>query len=516
MAKGFDISAVFADLPVVPESGTGEQVKKISADLIDSDDRNFYELSGIDELASNILTVGLLDPIRVRPTENGRYTIVSGHRRRAAMQKLLEDGHDEFSEIPCIVDAGDMSPELQELRLIFANSDTRRMSNGDLMRQTERVQRLLYDLKEQGYEFPGRMRDYVSEACKISKTKLSNINIIRDHLDPHWMPLYDKGTISEQTALALAHMTPQQQTEVFAEWRGHNRTVLYESTVSQFQRLYEDQEKMKCPKTKGACTNTGRKVAKQGASYFSCSYNSYCGGKCCNKCDELGTCKYACQLLADKIKKIKADKKEAKKQAAEAAAAADAPHIAKLQQYWRRFSDARKQAGKGVAETINILPGRYYTSASAKEFQAYERGDKTPKKNDAPPFLPTYQSIDAAQSLIKIADFLGCSLDYLFCRTDVRETAVEPDPIREAMQAPQADLWHSGPDLPDHPCMLVCKFQMQDGGVQTALCHYDGNALYVCHQDTHWGSDIVDIDPNLDSVTKSKPVSWMELEGETR
>ena len=58
----------------VPDSDTSgslptarEQIEYIDIDRIDDDPRNFYELSGLDELAANIELLGLQQPIRVRP-----------------------------------------------------------------------------------------------------------------------------------------------------------------------------------------------------------------------------------------------------------------------------------------------------------------------------------------------------------------------------------------------------------------------------------------------------------------
>lgn len=511
MAKGFDISAVFADLPVVPESGTGEQVKKISADLIDSDDRNFYELSGIDELASNILTVGLLDPIRVRQTENGRYTIVSGHRRRAAMQKLLEDGYDEFAEIPCIVDAGDMSPELQELRLIFANSDTRRMSNGDLMRQTERVQRLLYDLKEQGYEFPGRMRDYVAEACKISKTKLSNLKVIKERLGPQWMDAYKAGAISEECALQLIKSPEAIQQFIASEAMSKLKTLANIRTyqISNIQNFLTNTDNLRCEEKTGPCSHREKRLAHYCKSELSPGYHENCTSRCCSECWQLATCKDACPLLAEKVKKLKAEKAEKQKEQKDAEQERQQRQAdeAKLDEalgkkLWHRISEALRISGKTAEEYLPVIEWPPYRLDMFKEHAAGEGIHS----NTEPPFVESWGHTSTVRRICKAADFLGVSVDYLFCRTDEPTT---PQSLRSL-------LWHPGPNLPDHPCMLVCKFQLQDGDVQAALCHYDGNALYVCHQDTHWTSDIVDIDPDCDSVTKSEPVSWMELEGESR
>lgn len=189
MAK-FDLTSVLtgaAALDTGAQTGSRDILKYIDHEDIFTDERNFYSIEGIDELAANIQLCGLQQPLRVRRCDNDIdgtfYRIVSGHRRFAALNKLIEAGERD-GQIPCIVEQDTVSPELQELRLIFANSDTRKLTSWDLSKQAQRVEALLYALAEQGYEFPGRMRDHVAEACNISRTKLARLKAIDNHLAP--------------------------------------------------------------------------------------------------------------------------------------------------------------------------------------------------------------------------------------------------------------------------------------------------------------------------------------------
>lgn len=59
----------------------------------------------LEELADSILALGgLEDPIRVYPEERGRWRIKDGERRYRAIGLLLERGHDEFREVPVLID----------------------------------------------------------------------------------------------------------------------------------------------------------------------------------------------------------------------------------------------------------------------------------------------------------------------------------------------------------------------------------------------------------------------------
>ena len=106
--------------------------------------------------------------------------------------------------VPCIVDYGEASEAMRELRMIYANSSTRVMNAAELSKQAERVTQLLYELKEQGVEFPGRMRDHVAEACRVSRTKLARLHAIRENLIPEMLFNFDHGHIGETVAYRIS------------------------------------------------------------------------------------------------------------------------------------------------------------------------------------------------------------------------------------------------------------------------------------------------------------------------
>lgn len=209
----FDITSVLKGVSG-PDTGK-EQIEYIPVDQIDPDPNNFYSLDGLDELAGNIELIGLQQPLRVRPGEDGRFIVVSGHRRRAAILLIRDGGSEMFRDgIPCIVDRGEESPAMRELRLIYANASTRVMGPAEISKQAERTEMLLYQLKEEGIiEFPGRMRDHVAEACRISKTKLARLHAIRNNLVQPLLEEFDAGHLNESVAYRMSqeHWLVQQE-----------------------------------------------------------------------------------------------------------------------------------------------------------------------------------------------------------------------------------------------------------------------------------------------------------------
>ena len=184
----FNLADHLAAVAPVSNSDTQPVIKMLPVRKIFPNENNFYDTSNIDELVNSILMYGVLDPITVRPSGDGEgYIIISGHRRHRAVTEILDAGLAEdatkYQEIPCII----REPKdelLEELMLIQANSATRVLTSAEISKQVERVERLLYELKEQGYEFPGRMRDNVAQACNVSASKIARLKVIRERLIP--------------------------------------------------------------------------------------------------------------------------------------------------------------------------------------------------------------------------------------------------------------------------------------------------------------------------------------------
>lgn len=207
----FDLAKLLSDVSSLNTEPGREQIEYIDIDRLKSDERNFYKIEGIENLMSSIELLGLQQPVRVREAEAG-YVIVSGHRRTEALRRLVEEGKDGYRDVPCIVETEASSPELQELRLIYANSDTRVLTSAELAQQAARVEDLLYRLKEQGMEFPGRMRDHVAQACNVSRTKLARLKVIRDNLKPEALrKAYQDGRLNETAAYEIARRSEEAQ-----------------------------------------------------------------------------------------------------------------------------------------------------------------------------------------------------------------------------------------------------------------------------------------------------------------
>ena len=421
----FDITSVLKNAQV--RDGE-EQLERIDLDLIDPDPNNFYSLDGLDELAGNIELIGLQQPLRVRPgSQPGRYTIVSGHRRRAALL-MIRDGYDSedpdrkpWEKAACIVEYGEASEAMRELRLIYANAATRIMTSSEQSRQAERVTELLYQLKEQGVEFPGRMRDHVAEACQISRTKLARLHAIRANLDAGLLERFDRGEIPEETAYQLQRLPKDIQEEADAWLESGKRKNVPKAHIVEFvvKNLDKYLAELPCRAHAGGpdCHWKNEKILR--SLFAPQDWNVCRPGACCRDCYSGSDCGGACQECKDR-RKLEKD--------AEAEKEAEREKARQSQQLVRR--QMRKNEAKRllpVAEAAGLedsveLPGNYYYNPVVKikelrEMAAGEFGDKWFNEDS---MLPT-----GTRALTEWAEILKCSTDYLLGRTDVPTVATE-------------------------------------------------------------------------------------------
>ena len=219
--KPFSVSDYIKPEDVSKLDTEATAISSIPRERLLLNEKNFYDTSNTDELADSIALNGLIEPIIVRPVRDGSgdYRIISGHRRFLAICELAMAEPERWARVPAII-REPASDVLEELLLIEANRATRVMSSADTMRQAERYRELLAELKSQGVEIPGRLRDAVAEAMQISTSRLARLDVIRKNLSPEWMEAFETGSLSESAAYELARLPQEQQAKVRSKAKG--------------------------------------------------------------------------------------------------------------------------------------------------------------------------------------------------------------------------------------------------------------------------------------------------------
>lgn len=475
-SKKFDLGelgkALAGTAQHVPDSDTAgrEQIEYIDVDLLDGDPGNFYQLSDLDGLADNIATIGLQQPIRVRSGENGHVVIVSGHRRTAAIRQLVKEGRTDLREVPCIRETDDASPALRELRLIYANSSTRDLSAAEIGRQAEKVRELLYQLKEEGYEFPGRMRDHVAEACNISRSKLARLEKIATKLAPCYKSLWEGGQLPEDTADALSSLPDEVQERIKRVCPKKTPTA---DAIRRMGERLESRRRdyftvdFRCPGGT-ACTHQDKFFRHD----LTCNSWERCSGaKCCVECRSGGAhspdisayCGAACPEMCAKARDIY-EKAKAKQKGSEEreAAKARSKAVKKAMADAARIVRAADAAGLGDDAK---LESTYSDLSKLKTLRQIAQGDVPEGMNNYTlgEIIP-YRT----ETLLKMAQGLHCSTDYLLGLTDQLHPAVA-----EGGQMVLAS-WMPGALTPPEPCEVVADVDAGGGVVLRKVLYWDG------------------------------------------
>lgn len=481
----FDLAKLMKDVSKV-DTGK-QQIQYIPLDLIDPDPNNFYSLDGLEELAGSIEMLGLQQPLLVRPVQGGRYMVISGHRRREALRLIAEGGSQQFADgVPCIVDAGEASKALQELKLIMANADTRKMSSADQNKQAERIEDLLRQLVDEGYVFPGRLRDWVSKLSGMSRTKLARLKVIREKLAPELLKDYSKGAMNEAVAYELAQCQVEMQRRICKAYLVNHKNgdigYMMSNYVKEFANLAKSLDARKCPMEPGARCHHQDGILEK-AFDGSYSYKPCRNGHCCADCSDYLRCRNRCPLLDEKAKKERARQREASKDQRAAEKAKSDAAVCAIEHVWARFGQALQREGvtdEKLRKSLKTGQGCY------NEYETYMGEKKTEalldfsctdvKPNDSLPFFHGFR-FEEYRRLCAIADALHVSLDYLFLRDDVPDRR---DPtVSESDTEPDAGPgWRTGEPPTEGRYLCRIRFTTDQVRASEARCDWKNGKWY--------------------------------------
>lgn len=189
------------------------EYKKIKLSAIDSFKNHPYKVErdeSFNELMDSIKSNGLLNPLIVRPKENGKYEMISGHRRKLALELL---GEKEVS-----VNIKELSDEEATILMVDSNITRERI----LPSEKALAYKMKYDaIKHQGKKTSG------PEVRKLEDESERNIRryIRLTHLIPELLELVDNSVIHDKRtyltmgikpAVELSYLNKDEQELVYA------------------------------------------------------------------------------------------------------------------------------------------------------------------------------------------------------------------------------------------------------------------------------------------------------------
>lgn len=207
------------------------RTRDISIKKMYSNDKNFYSMNDIEELAQLILAVGMMENMAVTydPCERGEYRIIAGERRWRALTLLTEKGYEDFGIATCQI----LTPaeEHEEIVQVIVANAYRTKTVMDILQEEKRLKESLQYMKNnsltlQGYKLDsGRLRDVIADIMKMSAAKIGQIEGINKCLIPEFTEELKEGRLTFSAAYELSGMSAADQNEMLERHKEHGLTL---------------------------------------------------------------------------------------------------------------------------------------------------------------------------------------------------------------------------------------------------------------------------------------------------
>lgn len=212
---GFNMMALMNTASQSEAAKPKYELKTLPIDTIIPNPVNHYSMEGIDELADSILIAGrVLQNIVVKAADaDGRYMIISGHRRHLVCQKLVADGHAAFANIAALIE-NEADENMRELMLIYTNSTARQLTDAEKMRQAQRATDILKQVKAEG-KLDAPIRETVARMLNTTSGQLARYAAIANNLtNPDLKEAFEQKKIGVSVAYDSSRLSDEGQSEI--------------------------------------------------------------------------------------------------------------------------------------------------------------------------------------------------------------------------------------------------------------------------------------------------------------
>lgn len=196
-----------------------EKIEEIQLSLIDDfPDHPFHvrDNEEMQRLAESVLEVGVLTPAKLRRKEDGRYELISGHRRKRASELAGKE------TLPCIVK--DMTRDEAIIEMVDANLQRERILPSEkaysykmkleaIKRQAGRPP-LINGAPVEHHLRGKKSRDVIAEQAGESKDQVRRY-IRLTELIPEILEIVDEGGIGMRPAVEISYLSKSEQVDLF-------------------------------------------------------------------------------------------------------------------------------------------------------------------------------------------------------------------------------------------------------------------------------------------------------------
>lgn len=221
---GFAITDMLMQSSLSSAPAKEQPIRRISYyDLVPSED-NFYSMQELEELQTAIELAGhILSNLIVTPLPDGKYKILSGHRRHAAVGRLLAAGKDEYEFLPCAVEElTDEDRDIREQVLLITANSQREKTAWDKLEEVRQMRDIARRTKQER-GIAGRVRDLVAQSLHISSSRIAKYDSILNNLIPSLMEEIKANRLSISTAYDLSALPADRQQASYDFYLNHGK-----------------------------------------------------------------------------------------------------------------------------------------------------------------------------------------------------------------------------------------------------------------------------------------------------
>lgn len=178
---------------------------------------NKYSMDEISELATGIHMAGELQQPLVLGKVGDEFWLVSGHRRHAAIDMLVQEGEEQFAEVDCRYKP--ITETEFRMELLIGNTFNRKPTDYDKMIEAQEWKDLLQQMKKEGSFKPekgSRTRDYIAAIMGEATGTIGTLQQISNNATDAVKEQFEAGTMN-MTAAAEASKLPEEDQNAIAE-----------------------------------------------------------------------------------------------------------------------------------------------------------------------------------------------------------------------------------------------------------------------------------------------------------
>ena len=175
-------------------------------------------------LSYGIEDKGLLEPLIVKKDDEGTYTLLSGHRRLAAIEIICKRNPDkasDFEVLPCILRNDDDDEEI----LIDANFYNREKTDAEKAKELAKKKEKLEQRKANGEKINGQLIKLIAEDMNISVHQAKKLNSINLNATDSVKDAFDAGEITVETAYHLSKADEKTQDDFIQNARDNDKPI---------------------------------------------------------------------------------------------------------------------------------------------------------------------------------------------------------------------------------------------------------------------------------------------------